>query len=296
MAKKRSPAYPAIDLEAAIRRAKALYDKEHDNRVPVATVLAHWKYSENSGAGMATVAALKQFGLLAEQKDKSGRHVKLTDLALDIILDERPDSEKRLAAIRQAALNPKIYSEMRSEWGGKKVSDPTIRHFLVRAREFNPTIAGSLIQDYRATMEFAFAEEGVIIEDKDAEGVQVGDLVQWESQGVAQFPEPRRVTGFSDDADYVFVDGTVTGIEIDQVTVVQREKGEPATNIPPKVPPLAPVALPLPVLMGDGSYAIVSIPKMTQTAFKFFKDQLEAYAAAIVVPDPTQEDNESNGE
>lgn len=44
--------------------------------------------------------------------------------------------------------------------------------------------------------------------------------------------------------------------------------------------------LPLPLLMPDGSIAVVDIPRMTATAFDFFKKQLDAYKAAIVVPDP----------
>lgn len=44
-------------------------------------------------------------------------------------------------------------------------------------------------------------------------------------------------------------------------------------------------ALPLPVLMDNGTFQVVSIPKMTRSAFDFFKRQLEAYAAAIILPD-----------
>lgn len=51
--------------------------------------------------------------------------------------------------------------------------------------------------------------------------VSPGDLIQWEVQGVLQFVEPKKVTGLSDDKTYVFVEGSRTGLPIEQVSVVK---------------------------------------------------------------------------
>jgi hypothetical protein len=51
--------------------------------------------------------------------------------------------------------------------------------------------------------------------------VKAGDFVQWTPGGVLQFPEPRRVNGLSESGDYVMVDGSSTGLPINEVTVVQ---------------------------------------------------------------------------
>ena len=63
--------------------------------------------------------------------------------------------------------------------------------------------------------------------------VKIGDFVQWESQGMLQFREPKRVKGFSDDGQVVFVDGSPTGVPLAEVSVE-----EPPVN-PPK-PPIVP--------------------------------------------------------
>jgi len=47
-----------------------------------------------------------------------------------------------------------------------------------------------------------------------------GDLVQWTSGEVDQFPEPRRVIRLSDDGQWAFVEGSQTGLETSELTVV----------------------------------------------------------------------------
>jgi hypothetical protein len=54
---------------------------------------------------------------------------------------------------------------------------------------------------------------------------QVGDYVQWTSDGVDQFKPARKVTQIQD--RYVWVDGSQTGMPISEVTVV-----EPPAPIP----------------------------------------------------------------
>lgn len=48
---------------------------------------------------------------------------------------------------------------------------------------------------------------------------KVGDVVQWTSQGADQFDEPKKVTSISDDGKFAFVEGSDTGIPIDQLTI-----------------------------------------------------------------------------
>jgi len=55
-------------------------------------------------------------------------------------------------------------------------------------------------------------------------GVRVGSYVQWTSQGVAQFAPPRRVVSVSPDGQWVFVEGSGTGLPAGQVTVAKGAK------------------------------------------------------------------------
>ena len=52
---------------------------------------------------------------------------------------------------------------------------------------------------------------------ENAPQLQVGDEVQWTNQGVDQFDKPRKITGVSDDGKYAFVEGSNTGIPIEEL-------------------------------------------------------------------------------
>jgi hypothetical protein len=50
--------------------------------------------------------------------------------------------------------------------------------------------------------------------------VEIGDFVQWTSQGMDMFPVPRKVTGLSDCGKFAFVEGEKTGLPVDQLTIM----------------------------------------------------------------------------
>jgi hypothetical protein len=47
--------------------------------------------------------------------------------------------------------------------------------------------------------------------------IKIGDYVQWEPNGVIFFIKPRRVTGLSPCKQYVFVEGSNTGLPIKEI-------------------------------------------------------------------------------
>jgi hypothetical protein len=51
--------------------------------------------------------------------------------------------------------------------------------------------------------------------------VKIGDSVQWTSQGTDQFAEPRKIKSISEDGKYAFVEGSDTGIPIDELSVTE---------------------------------------------------------------------------
>jgi hypothetical protein len=60
--------------------------------------------------------------------------------------------------------------------------------------------------------------------------VKPGDMVQWQSQGVFIFPQPRKVTQVQEykDGSYVFVEDERTGFPLEQIVVVrQAEDSDP---------------------------------------------------------------------
>ncbi len=248
----RGISYPFIGLEDAIQKARAFYNEERKSAVPVVAAMRHFGYGENSGGGRQTVSALIQFGLLEDHGIKENRQVKLTERALVILLDQ-PDSPARLAALREAARFPKLYSDLLARWPEGLPSDHTISFHLQKDRDFNPKTLESFIKDFRGSLAFAkIGNDDTIASAKPPvtppagippiNPIKVGEYVQWESSGVIQFAEPRQVTGLSEDGIYAFVTGTSSGVPIKELTLVQQPQIIPlaapqtgALQLPPLV-------------------------------------------------------------
>lgn len=151
----RSPSFPAIDLRAAIDRARTFYQHEKRSAANVLVASKHWGYSPQSSGGKQVLAALIAFGLMEDKGSGDQRQVKLTDLALRILLDERPDSTEREAELRRAALTPKIHAELFAKWPEVLPSDVNLRHHLLVEKKFNENSVDDFIKELRSTAEFA---------------------------------------------------------------------------------------------------------------------------------------------
>jgi hypothetical protein len=183
VAKMRSPSYPGVNLETAIKRATGFYQKERRNSAPYAVAASHWGFGAKSSGGLVTVAALKAFGLIKElEKGASGRMIQLSDLAFRIILDTREDSPERMAAIREAALRPRLHGELwRKYRTAEGVSDANLRHDLIFNWKFNENTVDEFIREYRETIRYAKLSESDKlsdeVEDKEEGMIQGEELV-----------------------------------------------------------------------------------------------------------------------
>ena len=90
----RSPAYPYIALPSALEKAAVLWQVEGRHAAAVSVALQHWGYKEDSSTGYSCVAALKKFGLVDHEGMGETRQVRLSGLALSILLDKNPDSPR----------------------------------------------------------------------------------------------------------------------------------------------------------------------------------------------------------
>lgn len=157
---RRSPSYPAINLETAIRRARELHDRERQHMASVDTIAAHWKYKSLNGPAHLTLAALKKYGLLVDDGKGAARRASLTDLAVDIL--ENPDPRARDEALQRAALNPSIHRELWETYGNAPPSDANLRWILTRERGFTETGAAEFIPVYKDTVSYAKLDSCVV--------------------------------------------------------------------------------------------------------------------------------------
>ena len=167
-ARDRSPSFPFIDLEFAIERARQFYTEEKRGAAPYARAAMHWRYSPSSSGALQTAAALKSYGLMS---DAGQKRLQLTDLALRILLDVRPDSAERKAYIRQAAMTPAGANDVYSKWPEELPSEATLNHYLVLERKFNQLSAVKAAKILQQNQSFA----GVIGLDKSSESAMIDE-------------------------------------------------------------------------------------------------------------------------
>lgn len=181
----RSPAYPFTDLKDALHYTGLVYAKEdHHPFVPEAAAV-HWDYKPTSSAVSQIVSALKQFGLLfSEPGSDSRRRVRLSPLALDLMVHADENDPARVELLKTAALSPKIHREIWDKYGGRLPSDASLRIYLLREREgapFNKDLVDRFISNLRETIEFA--KLGTDDKIPSADGSSSSDEQRVASQG-----------------------------------------------------------------------------------------------------------------
>lgn len=160
----KSPPYPFIALPKAMERVKALHAKAQHHPVGTPVLADAWKYSVKSSGLIQTVAALMQFGLLADEGSGDKRRFRLTHDALRIVQDADPLSEKRKAALIKAALYPKVHKELWEKYGAT-ASDIVLKNYLTLDRReagqapFSGAAADILINEYKTSIAYAELEK-----------------------------------------------------------------------------------------------------------------------------------------
>lgn len=246
----RGPAYASIPLREAVRRITQIKDANAARTaLSPETIYRIWEFKGASGASRPILASVGYYGLLEPMGRGDDRRLKLSELALRIVFDKLPNSPERRSALQEAALKPSIHARLMGEYGLPLPADVIIERYLVRDRHFNESSAMTVLKVYKDTLEYAgFGDDG----SSDAEEYEdlseppmlpelptsraparVGDFVQWTSAGVDQFKEPRRVIAISEDQNWLWVDGSKTGIRVSEVEIITSSD---SLNIPPPSP------------------------------------------------------------
>lgn len=256
----RSPNYPAISLPKAIEMARRVYDKNHLHKASPPVVAVAIGYTSLNGNSATAISSLKKFGLLEDE----GKDLKISQEALAILV-EPPGSPERAKQIVELAFRPALFQVINSTYPGQPPNDDILRSFLLR-NGFVQSTVDLPIRAYRETMELVEKERGfyngvsakksapahVSTPPKeaapDAEKIEIGDLVQWESGGVLRMEKPRVVRAIQD--GWAFVEESETGIPMDELILEQKSSADgKAPPSPPKLP--LPLSIPLSMEMTD---------------------------------------------
>lgn len=274
--RERSPSFPYIDLRVCIEHLEKLYNAAKMNEVRVADVAQAWGMTAKSGSLMRYVAAMGQFGLVDAKGSGDNRRIKVSADGRRILEDTRPGIREKLCS--DAALKPKLVnglflgSENMPHWGRNRPDDGIAESSLKFDLSFTADAAKRFLAVYDATIpyiiedgpkvegELAAPEENGIEDLREVAQtpeVSIGDYIQWESLGVLQFTQPQRVRWVSEDGTHVAVEGSDTGIPVEQVSI----------KLPP-APPTSSRQTPPPVANAEHSETSFaeSLPKLKGSA------------------------------
>lgn len=157
--RKRSPNYPVLDLEHAIKRAEELYRHDRNHQVPIDLLHERWGgMSKLGGYLLQIVAALKAYGLIEVDGQKENRKIRISQVAVRII-EDAPDKE---ALIKKAAIEPIVYKEIWNKYQSVGLPKEDVLDRVLRWGEENIDIQvvsqkarNLLIKNFTETIKFA---------------------------------------------------------------------------------------------------------------------------------------------
>jgi hypothetical protein len=155
-----------MSLPAAIEKARVIWEKEGKHPVRTAAVASHWDFSEKSSTFRGCLAALGHYGLLTQVGGPGAGEYKLTERAVKILAGE---PEEKAAAIREAALSPKLFRELWNRFGGDLPSDQNLESRLVIDIGLNRDSVAGFIKDFRASIALAKLENADEASGEDEE-------------------------------------------------------------------------------------------------------------------------------
>lgn len=156
--KERSPSFPFISLPKALDRARAVSDAHRRNPARLTVVGETWGYGPSSSGLLQTASALKAYGLIEDVGKGSERRIQLTDLAQRIIHDTRPGA--KVAALKEAALRPRLFAEYAEKWLPERPSDGHCLSELRLDRGFTEAAAKTFLRSFDETVTFADLKGG----------------------------------------------------------------------------------------------------------------------------------------
>lgn len=234
----RSPSYPNASLPDAVSQVAKIEQVYRQSQVDREVAAKLIGYSGLSGPASKALAALASYGLV----ERAGKgELRVTNRAKAILY---PDNlEERRQNLVAAAFEPKLFQELFARFPDMIPPEDGIITYLHRQGFIQSAIRPAM-KAYRDTLLF-LQQEGANEShgNKQSSGAnsvvqeggnnaalgkaRVGDLVEVEIAGALVTAEPVRVRAVSENQQWVFVEGSETGIEMDNVTVVERPEAAP---------------------------------------------------------------------
>jgi hypothetical protein len=239
----RSPAFPVVPLGTALQRLVEFEAHFKRSAARSEKVGDAWKITTKAYADRIA-AALRYFGLLEYQGTGKDRSVIVSEEGRKFLRAQQEAT--KLEIIKRAALRPKQIALFWNLWGKDRPADAACVDELVQKHSFSVAGARDFLKVYDATITFSgLSDSDKKAEPDDGDGdetslapkPEVGDLVQVEIGGALQLAKPARVRAVQqhEGQDWVFIEGSETGILMGQAVIVEKKVGEMPSVIPPRL-------------------------------------------------------------
>lgn len=126
MARMRSPNFPVMSLEEALRGAKTLWDKNRVSLISREAAAKDLGYTGLTGRSLQVLGALNQYGL-TENTEKG--HMRVTKLGETALIGFPEDIKRK--AISQAARSPAFFRDILERFEGSVPGENAVRFFLL---------------------------------------------------------------------------------------------------------------------------------------------------------------------
>ncbi len=145
--KSRSPAYPSLSLDAAIAKAREIYNSYNTAFVHREAAAVAIGYAPTSGSSFGALASLSAYGLVDGRRGEVG----VSDLAIQIFFAE--SEEERAEALQKAVSMPPAFGLISDRFGEHIPPAKGIEDFLCRNR-FTPPAAAKAAKSYITSVKF----------------------------------------------------------------------------------------------------------------------------------------------
>jgi hypothetical protein len=186
----RSPAFPSIPLEAALRRLVEF--ETHFKRSPARPEKIGDAWGVKGKAYVdRTSAALRYFGLIEYQGTGAARQVVVSDEGRKYLRSQQESTKQEV--IKAAALRPKQIALLWGLWGSDRPADAACLDDLMLKHRFSDGGARDFLRVYDATIGFAGlsgSDKVAVVEQESSEGVMAPPA---QAMAVSQSANPSSV-------------------------------------------------------------------------------------------------------
>ena len=149
----RSPAFPFIPLQAAIKRLASFEDYFRRHPAPAKQVGLAWGMKGYTSQAQQTMAALKYFGLVEYQGSGESLTASISEDARTYLRAQQESIKKDV--LKRVALKPKNIAKYFALWGADRPPDPVCLDQLILKDAFTEPAAKTFLSVYDDTIAFA---------------------------------------------------------------------------------------------------------------------------------------------